>query len=311
MKVSELFETSLVEGFAIKLKSGSWYSEERPSLGPLKGGNAAVRVFKSMSAADDFLVMQQNGKFGGKKFEDAEIKRYNPKKLKEGFEAELTDAIKLNWMSWSISEIVKLLKKQIATGKWPELKGKSDDLLHDYVDMAKDDARNQVDEARSPKGMWVIKNKDGVEKRFKDDESPEAKAWKSSNTAKRPSAVPKEKFSKEWWQYQEDNDKTFEKIMPWTKIDKYDLDSASLKDAFQAAGWKEKNVDDWSVIGRGTEINIKGVPCAAVEIRVVYVFTKDDDMGIEGDEPVSDSGSFFAARSPKDPKKYIFARHGN
>jgi hypothetical protein len=290
MKVSELFESSDQE---------------------LKRLEKQVRA--AMDAGDDYTA-KQYAKMAptpeGKKALSKLIRELMHS-VNEGFEAELTDAIKLNWMSWSISEIVKLLKKQIATGKWPELKGKSDDLLHDYVDMAKDDARNQVDEAVAGKGMWVIKNKDGVEKRFKDDESPEAKAWKSSNSAKRPSAVPKEKFSKEWWQYQEDNDKTFEKIMPWTKIDKYDLDSASLKDAFESAGWKEKNVDDWSVIGRGTEINIKGVPCAAVEIRVVYVFTKDDDMGIEGDEPVSDSGTFFAARSPKDPKKYIFARHGN
>jgi hypothetical protein len=290
MKVSELFESSDQE---------------------LKRLEKQVRA--AMDSGDDYTA-KQYAKMAptpeGKKALSKLIRELMHS-VNEGFEAELTDAIKLNWMSWSISEIVKLLKKQIATGKWPELKGKSDDLLHDYVDMAKDDARNQVDEAVAGKGSWVIKNKDGVEKRFKDDESPEAKAWKNSNSAKRPSPVPKEKFSKEWWQYQEDNDKTFEKIMPWTKIDKYDLDSASLKDAFESAGWKEKNVDDWSVIGRGTEINIKGVPCAAVEIRVVYVFTKDDDMGIEGDEPVSDSGTFFAARSPKDPKKYIFARHGN
>jgi hypothetical protein len=292
MKVSELFEV-IAKG-AVSLRGKTH-----------KGCGGKFDETTQMDDMDGVLHCTKCKKEVQTRVQPAELK-----KLTEGFEAELTDAIKLNWMTWSISDIVKLLKKQIAVGKWPELKGKSDDLLHDYVDMAKDDARNQVDEARSPKGMWVIKNKDGVEKRFKDDESPEAKAWKSSNTAKRPSAVPKEKFSKEWWEYQEDN-KTFEKIMPWTKIDKYDLDSASLKDAFESAGWKEKNVDDWSVIGRGTEINIKGVPCAAVEIRVVYVFTKDDDMGIEGDEPVSDSGTFFAARSPKDPKKYIFARHGN
>lgn len=37
MKVSELFEASLYhEGFAIK--DGSWYSEQMPTLGPVKGG---------------------------------------------------------------------------------------------------------------------------------------------------------------------------------------------------------------------------------------------------------------------------------
>lgn len=88
MKINDLLsEARLDEGYAIKLKNGSWYSEERPTLGPVKGGNSQVRVFKSMDAADDFLIKQQSSKYGGKKFEDAEIIRrtmqLRPKKVKE------------------------------------------------------------------------------------------------------------------------------------------------------------------------------------------------------------------------------------
>lgn len=75
MKVTELLESTLNEGFAIKLSDGSWYSEQFTSLGPLKGGNARVRVFKSKVAADDFLTVKQNSRTGSKKFIDAEVKR--------------------------------------------------------------------------------------------------------------------------------------------------------------------------------------------------------------------------------------------
>lgn len=71
MKLDELIQ----EAFAIKLADGKWYTEQQPSLGPLKGGNAQVRKFKTMQAADDFMVMQMNNKGGGKRFVDAEIKR--------------------------------------------------------------------------------------------------------------------------------------------------------------------------------------------------------------------------------------------
>jgi hypothetical protein len=52
-----------------------------------------------------------------------------------------------------------------------------------------------TNEAKAGKGMWVIKSKDGVEKRFKDDESPEAVVWKAT-IAKKPKA-PK---PKDWWE---------------------------------------------------------------------------------------------------------------
>lgn len=49
-------------------------------------------------------------------------------------------------------------------------------------------------------GSFVVKNKDGKEKRFKDADSVEAKAFKVSSTKK---ASP-EKYSKQWWIAQEE-----------------------------------------------------------------------------------------------------------
>jgi hypothetical protein len=218
---------------------------------------------------------------------------------------KLEDAIVGNWLKLSVSQIVKKVKG------WPEFKGMTDAQLEDLVDDAHYQAHNQVDESLMVEGAYVIKNTAGVEKRFKDASSEAAKLWKASGLkASKPSAVPKEKFSQAWWQYQEDKDKNYEKTMPWTKIDKHDLDSASLKAAFSSAGWNENNVDDWSVVGGSGNVKVKGVNCAALTLRVVYMFTKDDDMGVEGDDPVSDSEYITIARSPTDPKKYVFVRHG-
>jgi hypothetical protein len=171
--------------------------------------------------------------------------------------------------------------------------------------------QKSVKEGLMTEGAFVIKNTAGVEKRFKDANSEAAKLWKASGSkASKPSAVPTEKYSQAWWQYQEDKDKNYEKTMPWTKIDKHDLDSAALKAAFSSAGWNENNVDDWSVVGGSGNVKVKGVNCAALTLRVVYMFTKDDDIGVEGDDPVSDSEYITIARSPTDPKKYVFVRHG-
>lgn len=304
MKVSELFESSLVEGYAIKLKSGSWYSEERPSLGPLKGGNAQVRVFKSMGAADDFMIMQQNSKFGGKKFEDAEIKRYSPKKLKEGFEAELTDAIKLNWLSWSVSKIVDHLKLQMKSGKWPELKGKSDDELHDYVDNAKDNARNQVDESLN-EGMYVIKNKDGKEKRFKNHESPEAQAWKASSSPKK-TTVKLAVYSDAYWAKKEDDahDKDdYDYVTPWKPI-KNDYAATDKINAVVEDQFNTEKID-WT-LGKGGEMKREGTTCATIVVRVMYEYGPEDDMGV--DEPVQDAQNILVARNPKKPTQLDFVQ---
>lgn len=162
----------------------------------------------------------------------------------------------------------------------------------------------QIDE-----GMWVVKSKDGVEKRFKDVDSPEAKAWKES-TAKKPTA-PKEKFTAEWWDHKAQKDQqggNFDGIYPWTKIDRHLLDAKDIEAAVKDAGFNMKNVDDFNVTGKADK-KIDGVDCAGVKIRVAYSFDKDDDMGVDG--PVSDAQSIIVVRSPKNPAKLIFAGYAH
>ena len=159
-------------------------------------------------------------------------------------------------------------------------------------------------------GMYVVKSQDGVEKRFRDASSAEAKEWKAS-TSKKPAkkSVPTEKFTQEWWDYKEEK-ADGDGVYPWSKIGQYELDFDVLKDAFEQAGYGAQNIDDWSIVKK-IDTKLNGVTTAAAQLRVVYVYTKDDDIGIEGDDPVSDSGLINVARSTKNPNKFIFTGYGN
>lgn len=238
MKIDDLLsEAKLNEGYAIKLKSGNWYSEELPSFsGPVKSGNSQVRVFKTMDAADDFLIKQQSSKFGGKKFEDAEIVPYRKKKVKE---------------------------------------------------------------ERAAKGVWVIKNKDGVERRFKDDESAAAIAWKNSSS---PSKVKVAVHSQAYWEKKEEAGAV---LLPWSRITIEEL-ADQFDHLSSEAGFGR--VDDWT-IGRHYEVSVSGVDTAHVAVRVAYSFGKEDDMGldVEGDERISDSQQIIVRRDVTRPSKLVFA----
>lgn len=286
MKVSELFEV-IAKG-AVSLRGKTH-----------KGCGGKFEETSQLDDMDGVLHCTKCKKEVQSRVQPAELK-----KLTEGFEAELADAVKLNWLSWSVSDIVKLLKKQIKVGKWPELKGKSDDELHDYVDSAKDNARNQVDEDRAAKGMWVIKNKDGVEKRFKDDESPEAKAWKESSKKRAPAekgekAEKAEKYSQEWWHYKEFADVT---PLPWTRLRDADISDEIDKIVKDQFG----NITTDYTFGKMSELKRDGVDCAAMVVRVMYEVTPEDDLGVE--ETVQDSQSILVARNPKNPKKIDFVK---
>lgn len=191
---------------------------------------------------------------------------------------------------------IREIKAKIA-----ELKKKGDDK-DSLAQIAKLETQltriNPKDELKE--GMYVVKNKDGVEKRFKDHDSPEAKAWKASE--KKKPAAKHEKFSQGYWEKMEDDgDSDF--IAPWTKITNDNIDSAEVERAIkhEDAGKHE----DWT-IGKTGSKKIDGVTCATVTLRVLFSYSKDDDLGT-GDEEVQDSQTMTFARSPKNPKKYVFA----
>jgi hypothetical protein len=144
--------------------------------------------------------------------------------------------------------------------------------------------------------MWVIKNKDGQEKRFKDDESPEAVAWKNSSSPKKAPKVAL--YSKEYWEKKEDDGA---EILPWTRIkgDEAAVDKIEniVKDQFGNITY------DWTLQGYG-ERDRDGVPCAITKVRVSYEIKPEDDLGV--DKPTSDAQAIYVGRNPKNPKKLDF-----
>ena len=138
-------------------------------------------------------------------------------------------------------------------------------------------------------GVWVIKNKDGKEKRFKDDKSEAAIAWKNSSSpvkAKKPS-----KYSEEWWRDQDAG------TLPWDKITDLDGIDYIIKDHF---GSIQTDIDMMGPYR--TEVN--GVPVAGRKVRVMFRITPDDDMGV--DEPTEDAQWIKVRRDVKNPEKLVF-----
>lgn len=151
-------------------------------------------------------------------------------------------------------------------------------------------------------GMYVVKSKDGVEKRFKDANSAEAKAWKDSTQKKTVTKFPK--YGKVYWSRKAD-DYNYDGKLPWSKID-----SMEVGDQFEKIA-KEQGfgrVEDFHVTKRD-EMNVDGVTVATVSVRMVFSFGKEDDLGldVEGDERVSDSQYIKLRRDTKHPEKLVFA----
>lgn len=151
-------------------------------------------------------------------------------------------------------------------------------------------------------GMYVVKSKDGVEKRFKDANSPEAKAWKES-TRKKPS-VKFPKYGKTYWERKED-DPEYEGKLPWSKITIDDLVGVHdmIKDQVGM------DADDWSITSRA-EKDVDGVPTAFAVLRVFGLYDKRDmGLSIEDGEPetVEEVVNIRVHRDTKQPEKLVFA----
>ena len=76
-------------------------------------------------------------------------------------------------------------------------------------------------------GMHVVKSKDGIEKRFKDVNSVEAKSWKE-NTAKKMS-VKLAVYSDSYWEKKESNSDDSNFLTPWEKIGQQGDDSDQIE----------------------------------------------------------------------------------
>lgn len=172
-------------------------------------------------------------------------------------------------------------------------------------------------------GAWVVKNLDGVEKRFKDDKSEAAKQWRMTRSKKK--AAPK--FTQTWWKQKEDRDYYGDSLYPWTPIDDEEVTMDFL---VKQADFTKDGVDHWRITKRETKQltnqslrkmidsssdvgkaliakleKREDLPEVAVAIvRVAVHYTADDDLGHDSD--VEESQSIRVTRDPENPKKLVF-----
>lgn len=142
---------------------------------------------------------------------------------------------------------------------------------------------------------WVIKNKDGKEKRFKDSNSPEAKAWAASS-AKLKTPM----YSKEWWDKKVAS--SYDVIAPWESIHDGDIPSATIKAAVKDLYGSSA----YDIMGtkRLADTTVDGVRCARIALNVMVLHTAADDLGIENDAEEIYKITF--TRRIDDPKKFNY-----
>jgi len=147
-------------------------------------------------------------------------------------------------------------------------------------------------------GMYVVKSKDGVEKRFRDADSAEAKAWKEKTAKNIKLAV----YSNAYWEKKEEDSDDYDFVTPWKKIGDAEVDAieAIVRDQHGAGQ------TDWT-FGKAGEMDREGTSCATRVIRVQFEYGPDDDMGV--DEPVSDTQAILVGRNPKKPKQIDFIKY--
>lgn len=150
-------------------------------------------------------------------------------------------------------------------------------------------------------GMWVVKSSDGVEKRFKDVDSAEAKAWKSSSQ-KKSSNVKLAVYSDPYWEKKEDESSDSDFVSPWKKIGDAESDQIERLVKDQHGAGKT----DWT-LGKASETTRDGTTCATRVVRIMFEYGPGDDMGV--DEPTSDTQSILVARNPKKPKQLDFVKY--
>ncbi len=143
-------------------------------------------------------------------------------------------------------------------------------------------------------GVFVVKSKDGVERRFKDADSVEAKAWQSSTQLK--TKFPK--YGKIYWERQADNP-DYNGLLPWDKIQSHEVEDQLEKIIRQGSFGR---VEDYHVVRQGT-MNVEGLNLATVTVRIMQSFDKEE----AADEGVLDTQNIRLRRDNKRPEKLVFA----
>ena len=145
-------------------------------------------------------------------------------------------------------------------------------------------------------GAFVVKSKDGVEKRFKDADSVEAKQWKETTAKKsKPKAAA---YSDKYW-----NDKAEanpDRVIPSTPIGPDDGEGIArvVDEVFNTPK------TDWTFSGKGGLQKRDITTCAVRTLRVMFEYGPEDDMGV--DEPAQDVQYIVVGRNPQNPKQIDF-----
>jgi len=143
-------------------------------------------------------------------------------------------------------------------------------------------------------GAFIVKSKDGVEKRFKDADSVEAKAWQSSIQLK--TKFPK--YGKVYWERQADNS-NYTGVLPWDKIQVQEVED-QLEKIIKEGSFG--SVEGYHLVKHGT-MDVEGLNLATVTVHITQSFDKEDDAG----ERVLDTVNIKLRRDSKRPGKLIFA----
>ena len=284
MKVTELFESPKLP--AAGGTFGALYSEK-----------LAMRLPFGLKTDDAILDAAYKS---AKEKKDYSIKRLDNLFQSEDFPSDLVSAY--NWWQKNYSSVLDTK----ANG--------ADDVVVNGVRYERSGPRNSVSKPGKWKlaegtgsiaeGAFVIKSKDGVQKRFKNADSPEAIEWK--NKVARPPKVKAERFTDEWWH------KSASIVIPRSRIGQYDLFHGGLekqlKDHFVSSA-----INDFYIVDRGFT-NRDGTTCATAIVRVVYEFDMKD-MGYD-DKTIAQSGNenglglesvtIKVARNRENPKKIDF-----
>jgi hypothetical protein len=149
-------------------------------------------------------------------------------------------------------------------------------------------------------GMWVVKNKDGKERRFKDSNSPDARAWAAS-FSKKPEKM--EKYSDAWWNDQH----WYGKLtgpMPDSKI-VAGPEGIMSEDIEKMDEVGIDAVEDFTITRNG-RMMVGKTTCATADIRVLVSYDAKE-MGVEHDqERIEESVYIRVRRNEEDPRKFVF-----
>jgi len=318
VKVSELFEQHDTSS-----KNRSWYYGGEYDEWKQDATSAGLAVVKG---DDEDRAEGRDGLVG--EWDHGTDKGWLVKKANKRLNKELT--IKEDWGSSDWYPVMRAMETYMANGysmeeaarrcadTWYQAMGWEDaeqaelNIIARFKRLQQNRPKHEPKATDNPtyrkvsEGMFVVKNKDGKEKRFKDDNSAEAKAWKQSSTKK--SSVKLAAYSQAYWEYKEQN-ATSSIVLPWDKIDPTEIgDQFDRISAEQGFG----RMDDFTVLGQSFG-EVDGVKVRKVKVRMVFSFGKEDDLGLDvkNDERISDVQTITLRRDTINPKKLVFAGYSS